>query len=385
VIAPVLAPLPLRLLARGLAASVVPSFAPDALSGSLETMFGDAAACGYNSGRAALAEAFRLAMRATGRKRVVLPAYTSYSVAAAAIAAGAEPLLCDVDPATLALDPDALRRCADERTAAVVLGNLFGWPEPTTALSGLEALGIAVIDDAAQALGAREGGRLAGGRAGLGVLSFGRGKCVSYGDGGVLLIRDPALRAIAPAPLAGARGLREWALALAVSVSRSRLALGCLARLPGVRLGESHFEPVFPSAGVPSSVRAMAVDMAGAAERVRVVRRGVAAVWQEGLAGSGSLRLPPEPAGAEPAWLRYPVLAPSRERREALVMALARAGFQHVRSYPLPLGGIPEFAARLAERPRTPGADELAARVIALPCHQGIRRRDIERAARVLP
>jgi dTDP-4-amino-4,6-dideoxygalactose transaminase len=178
--------------------------------------------------------------------------------------------------------------------------------------------------------------------------------------------------------------LREWALAVAVTLSRSRLALGCLARLPGVRLGESHFEPTFAAAGAPSSVRAMGVDLAGSAERMRNVRREVASHWRGALVQIGTLGLPPEPRGAEPAWLRYPVLASSRSQREGLVLGMSRAGFQFVRSYPETLGGIPEFAARLAEPARTPGAEELAGRVIALPCHAGIGRRDIERAVQAL-
>jgi dTDP-4-amino-4,6-dideoxygalactose transaminase len=289
-----------------------------------------------------------------------------------------------VNPETLALDPDALRRCVDERTAALVIGNLFGWPEPTTSLQWLEGLGVVVVDDAAQAFGAREGGRLVGQRSRLGVLSFGRGKCVSLGDGGALLVNDPALTAPASIAGAGGRGFREWVLAIAVSVSRSRVALGCLARLPGARLGESHFEPTFVTRSAPASVRAMAVDLQGLAERASMVRRGVASAWRDALADATWLRGPPESAGNEPAFLRYPVRASSRAQREALVVQLSRAGFRYVRSYPEPLGGIPGFATMLAERTPTRGAQELADRVVALPCHCGVEPDDIQRAARAI-
>ena len=385
VIAPTLAPLRPGALMRGVLAAALPSAGTDHLTASLEAMFGGVTLVLYESGRAALAEAFRVSMRATGRRRVVLPAYTSYSVAAAAASAGVEPVLCDVDPATLALDPAALRACVDERTAVVLLGNLFGWPEPTADLAWLDALGAVVIDDAAQALGARERGRLVGGRGRLGVLSFGRGKCVTLGEGGALLVHDPALRAHTSAPAASGRGVRALAMALAVSLSRSRLLLGGLSRLPGVRLGESHFEPDFEARSPAACVRAMASGLPVAVERARAVRHQVASRWREGLSACAApLRLPPPAPGSDPAFLRYPVLAPSPAARERYVAALAEAGFGYVRSFPLPLRGIPAFARLLVAPTDVPGAETLASGVIALPCHVGIGPRDISRAARAL-
>jgi perosamine synthetase len=384
-IAPTLPPLPAGALLRGLRGALAPTPASDLLAEELTAMFGSAAVIGYDTGRAAVADAMRMAARATGRPRVVIPAYTSYSVAAAATAAGIEPVLCDIDAGTFGYDAAALRACVDDRTAAVLLGNLFGWPEPVTPLGWVAECGAMLIDDAAQALGAREGTRLAGGRAPLGILSFGRGKCVTLGGGGALLVQDPALRALMPlAPPTASKGWRELVMAVAVTVSRSRAALGLMSRLPGVRLGESHFEPDFDRIAAPASVRAMATGIAGAAARIRVVRGNVAADWRAALADAPGWQLPPLTSGLEPAFLRYPVLAATPAMRERAVASLAEAGFGFVRSFPTTLAGIPEFAARLGVRPDVPGAEALSARVIALPCHADVHPADIERGAQVL-
>jgi hypothetical protein len=186
------------------------------------------------------------------------------------------------------------------------------------------------------------------------------------------------------APPVASKGWRELVMGVAVMVSRSRTALGLMSRLPGVRLGESHFEPDFERVAAPATVRAMTAGIADAAERIRIVRSDVAARWREALTGVGGWQIPAPTPGREPAFLRYPVLAPTQAVRERAVAALGEAGLGFVRSFPTTLAGIPEFARRLAERPFIPGAEALAGRVIALPCHEDVRQDDIDRGAAVL-
>src|SRR5262245_371747 len=208
-IAPTVAPVPARSLLRSLRAAVTGRVTGnDSLATQVRALFPEARVGTFSSGRAALSQAIALALRTTGRKRVVLPAYTSYSVAAAAAASGALVDLCDLNPLTLQLDREALRRCVDDRTAAVVLGNLYGFPDITTDLDWLVREGIWLLDDAAQALGALEYGQPVGSRGHLGVLSFGRGKCVTLGDAGALLLnRTPAgVDATDSAARSGGRG-----------------------------------------------------------------------------------------------------------------------------------------------------------------------------------
>ena len=82
---------------------------------------------------------------------------------AAAVRAGLKIRLVDVDPETLDFDDDSLERCDWGRVAALVTHNLFGLPNETKRLERLaEREGFLLIDDAAQAFGARRGGRAAG-------------------------------------------------------------------------------------------------------------------------------------------------------------------------------------------------------------------------------
>lgn len=381
-IAPTAAPPSWAALARGLLAAVRPPSGGASLSAELRRLFPDSAVVTYGLGRAALADAIRIACRTTGRDRVVLPAYTSYSVAAAAAAAGATADLCDLDPVRLTLDRASLARCVDHRTAAVVLGNPYGYPDRTDDLAWLRDAGVLLIDDAAQAIGATEGGRAVGGRGDLGVLSFGRGKCVSTGQGGALLIHAPALRTeAAPRDRATGAGAAAWLVAASLGMSTDPRVFGLLSRLPGVRVGESWYEPEFDAGPPPRSVEGLGSDLGAAIERHVAARRRIASQWLGRLTGVPGVATVPEQDGVRPAYLRVPVLAPDAARREKVVRVLARSGFHYVRSFPAPLGAIPEYRRHCGDRTLTPNAETVASRLIALPCHVGIRERDIRRAA----
>lgn len=383
-IAPTVAPPSARALLGG-ASALLSGRSANGLTPALEAMFAGASVTTWASGRAALAEAIGVAMRATGRRRVVLPAFTSWSVAAAAAHAGAVVDLCDLDPVHWDLDRSALRALVGPDTAAVVLGNLYGTPDRTADLGWLADAGVPLIDDAAQAFGARETGRGAGTRGALGVLSFGRGKCVTLGDAGALLVWDSALRSVVrPPEVAPSAGLANLLRAAAMTLCTNPLLFGLLSRLPGGRIGESWYEPAFTMAAAPASANGLAADLVAATERQLAVRRRVAGWWDEALAGVTGLERPHRAPGAEPAFLRLPVLAADRASREELVARLDAASFSFVRSFPDSLGGIPAFRRTCRVTTGTPFADDLAGRLLTLPCHAGVHRAAIERAARVL-
>lgn len=100
-------------------------------------------------------DALRLALVGLGigpGDEVIVPAFTAVPTAAAVCAAGATPVFADVDPETAALDPDAAARAVTARTRAVVPVHLYGRPAP------LPDVGVPVLEDAAQALGALDAG-----------------------------------------------------------------------------------------------------------------------------------------------------------------------------------------------------------------------------------
>lgn len=382
---PTLAPPSVRALVRGLRVAVQPPRGAEELERELRALYGDEiAVTTFCSGRAALTVAIESARRATGRSTVVLPAYTSFSVAAAAAAAGARVRLCDLDPETLDFDREDLRRCVDERTAAVVLGNPYGYPSATGDLGWVRELGVQVIDDAAQALGATEGGTAVGVRGDLGVLSFGRGKCVTTGGGGALLVCDRRLRAfIRSVPRPNGAGLLVWLTALGVRVSANRWIFGLASRIPAARIGESRYDPGFDITRPPAVVQGLASGLADAVVSELAVRRRVAGTWMTALRDMPGVRTPVTGPGARPSYLRVPVLLEDRATRERAVRKLAAVGMRFVRSYPTTLAEIPEFRQRIEDRP-TPRATAIADRLLGLPCHRGVRQRDVGRAVEVL-
>jgi dTDP-4-amino-4,6-dideoxygalactose transaminase len=103
---------------------------------------------------------------------------------------GATPRLADVDPATYNLDPADVRRRLTRRTRAIIVPHQFGLPAD---LESLLAFGIPVIEDCAQAIGARYRGRPVGTFGTVSVVSFYATKLLTTGEGGMLLSRDRRL------------------------------------------------------------------------------------------------------------------------------------------------------------------------------------------------
>jgi dTDP-4-amino-4,6-dideoxygalactose transaminase len=126
---------------------------------------------------------------------VIVPANTFIATAEAVVAAGARPRFVDVRPDTLLIDPDAVAAAVNHRTAAIAAVHLFGQMVDVDALSAVaDRHGLALVEDAAQAHGARFGGRRAGTVGTAAAFSFYPGKNLgALGDGGAVVSNDSAL------------------------------------------------------------------------------------------------------------------------------------------------------------------------------------------------
>lgn len=148
------------------------------------------------SGSAALWLSLRvLHARQPQRRVVVVPAYTCPLVAIAVRQAGLQLRLCDLRPGHWDMDPDALAAACREDTLAVMPTHLGGRvADLDSAVAAAGAVGAAVIEDAAQALGALDHGVSVGLRGDLGFFSLAAGKGLSIFEGGLLLTGDASLR-----------------------------------------------------------------------------------------------------------------------------------------------------------------------------------------------
>ncbi len=135
--------------------------------------------------------AVELALRGVGvgtGDEVVLAGYDFPGNFRAVEAIGAEPVLVDVDPTTWCLDAGRLDEAIGAKTKAILVSHLHGSLARVDQISALAAgRGVAVVEDACQAPGARLGGRIAGITGDAGVLSFGGSKLLTAGRGGAVL------------------------------------------------------------------------------------------------------------------------------------------------------------------------------------------------------
>jgi dTDP-3-amino-3,4,6-trideoxy-alpha-D-glucose transaminase len=140
-------------------------------------------------------DALEIGLRALGvgpGDEVVVPAFTFFATAEAVVALGATPVFCDVDPETWCMTAATAEPAISERTRALVPVHIFGNPAPVPELLGLAGpRGIRVLEDAAQAHGAKLGGRMAGSLADAAAFSFFPSKNLGgFGDGGALTTSD---------------------------------------------------------------------------------------------------------------------------------------------------------------------------------------------------
>jgi UDP-N-acetyl-3-dehydro-alpha-D-glucosamine 3-aminotranferase len=280
-------------------------------------------------------DALVIALRALGVKPgddVVLPSLTFYATAEAVADVGARPVFCDVDAATRNVTVDTVAVAITPGTTAVIAVDLFGVPAPTPQLRA--ELGLPVLEDAAQAAGARLGDRRAGALGDVATLSFYPSKNLPcFGDGGAIATDDETIAQTARA----------------------------------LRFHGSHDKETFTYVGYNSRLD----ELQAAILRVLLPeldswcdgrRAGAQAYLDAGLAQH--VTVPVVPEGAIPAWHLYAVTHP---RADELLRALVDAGIGARPYYRVPLHRQPAMAPFVADQPPLPITDALAADNVALP------------------
>jgi dTDP-3-amino-3,4,6-trideoxy-alpha-D-glucose transaminase len=278
-------------------------------------------------------EAITIALRAMGvgpGDEVVVPSFTFYASAEAIPHTGARPVFCDVDPSTFCVTAETVRAALTPRTKAVLAVHLFGNVAP---IAEIEALGVPVLEDTAQAAGSNSTAGRPGALGTAATISFYPSKNLGcFGDGGMILTSD--------------EHVAEQARILRFHGSRDKVdyeQLGYNSRLD---------------------------ELQAAIMRVQLPHLEQ---WSEGRrtagrryeqAGLGELVTLPQPvAGASPAWHLYVISHPQPQHIEA---ALAAAGIGHKPYYRTPVHRQPpmlQWGAGLD----LPGTEEAAARHLAIP------------------
>jgi len=297
-------------------------------------------------------DAIEIALRALGigaGDECILPANSFVATAEAVSRSGATPILVDcADDDTYLIDTGAAEAAVTPRTRAILAVHLYGQPAAMDAIGEVaRAHRVAVVEDAAQAVGASYAGRPAGSWSDVACLSFYPTKNLGgCGDGGMVLTsRDDVAQAI--------RRLRDH---------------GSPRKYEHVELGYSSRLDELQAALLRVKLR----HLTAWNER----RRAVAARYRELLQGA-PLALPEEVPPARHIYHQFTVRSP---KRDALAAALGEAGVGTAVHYPIPIPAQPMFAMPDSDR-AFPHATRAAAEVLSLPCFPELTEDEIRTVA----
>jgi perosamine synthetase len=297
-------------------------------------------AVAVTSGTAALHLAV-LALELEPGDEIIVPAYTFPATANVVALAGLTPVLVDVDPATMNIDPAQIE--VGPRTKAILGVHLFGRPLRLHELPE----GVALIEDAAGALGARYRGRACGGLGVAGCLSFHPRKIVTTGEGGAVTTDDERI-------VASVRQLRNHGWRSLVPPDMP---------VPGLNY---RLSDILCAVGIPQARRLDEL----LAERTRV-----ASGYSERLRHL-PVQLPVADEGDVHGWQAYVLQVDDRDR---ILAALRAQGIEaQIGTYSLPLLGA------YRDHGEFPGARRVFERALALPLHARLSDADLDRVAAAL-
>jgi perosamine synthetase len=312
-------------------------------------------ACAVSSGTAGLHLALRAAGVGDGAEVVTSP-FSFVASANAPLYERARPVFADIDPRTLNLDPRAAAAAITGRTAAILPVHIFGYPAD---LPAFEALGLPIVEDACEALGAVHGdGTAVGARGHPAVFGFYANKQLTTGEGGIVTTADAAVKA-------------------RIDSERNQGRAPDMGWLDHDRLGFNYrLSDIACAIGLVQLRRLDAM----LAARARAAR-----AYRDALRGIEGLELPCEDAdGDRRGWFVFVVQLPRGSDRDATIRALRERGVQskpylpaiHLMSY-----YRETFGHREGEFPI---CEDVAARSVALPFFPELGDGQIERVAQAL-
>ncbi len=315
-------------------------------------------ACAVSSGTTAL----HLCLRAVGVERgdeVVTTPFSFVATANAVLYQDAVPVFADIDAETLNLDPDAAAAAITGRTSALLPVHIFGLPAD---MAALERHGLPIVEDAAQALGARyPGGGEVGGRGHPTIFGFYANKQLVTGEGGMITL--------------GSAEHKER-----IDSERNQGRAPDMGWLDHDRLGFNY--------RLSDIACALGLAQLGRLDDMLAARERVAGAYFEALAGlvaERGLRLPTRATGgATRSWFVYVVQVPHDADRDAVMLALREHGVQskpylpaiHLMSFYRERFGFAEGAF--------PVCEDVGARSLALPFFPEMTEAQVARVAEAL-
>ena len=315
--------------------------------------------CKYGVGVASGTDALRLTLTALNigpGDEVITTPFTFIATANTISHCGARPVFVDIDPRTYNIDPAAIEAAITEHTKAILPVHLYGQPADMDPIMELaEAHGLYVIEDAAQAIGARHKGQRVGSIGHAGCLSFYPTKNLgAYGDGGMVVTNDAALALWNTNDSAGLALSSDYSTGLAEKVD--------VLRRQGSKK-KYHAEVLGFNSRLDSLQAAILGVKLKYLDDWNEARRQVAQRYNELLAGL-PVTMPYESPDVYHVYHQYTIRA---EQRDALAAYLKERGIGTMVYYPIPLH-LQELYADLGYGEGSLPASEAAGReVLSLP------------------
>jgi dTDP-4-amino-4,6-dideoxygalactose transaminase len=309
---------------------------------------GAARACGLNSGTDALLLALR-ALDVGPGDEVITQANTFYATAAAIVFAGATPVLVDADDRTFLMDVDRVEAAVTPRTRVLLPVHLYGKPTPMARLQRIASdHGLAIVEDAAQAHGARIEGRSAGTFGAVGCFSFHPSKnLAAAGDGGAVVTDSEAIAAaIEVHRNLGQRGQNH------------HVALGINSKLDAIQARVLRWK-------LPR-LESWVAGRNAAAAQYRAALDGLPVTWQ---------RVSPDETHA------YHLFQIRTHKRDELLDHLLAMDVDVVTRYPTPIHLQAPFERFGWRRGQFPIAESLADELLCLPIRPGMPEAEIDYVA----
>jgi perosamine synthetase len=316
---------------------------------------GAAHASAVSSGTAGLHLALRAAGVAEGDEVVTSP-FSFVASANAAVFERARPVFADIDARTLNLDPAAAAAAVTARTAALLPVHIFGYPAD---LPAFEALGLPIVEDACEALGAvHADGTPVGARGHPAVFGFYANKQLTTGEGGIVTTGDAAVKA-------------------RIDSERNQGRAPDMGWLDHDRLGFN-----YRLGDIACAIGLVQLDRL---DGMLAGRARAAALYREALAGIEGLELPCDDRGAEVrGWFVFVVQLPRGSDRDATIRALRAHGVQS-KPYLPAIHLMTFYRERYGHREgEFPVCEDVAARSVALPFFPELSEGQVARVAAAL-
>jgi perosamine synthetase len=281
------------------------------------------------------------------------------------------PVLCDVDPVTLNLDPAAAWEAIGEQTRGLLPVDILGYPADLPAFERIAAEGgLDLLEDSCEALGARDSeGHAIGSRGHLAAFAFYANKQLATGEGGMLTVFDPERAA-------ALRSLRNQGRAPDMDwVDHDRLGYNYRLTELQAALGIAQLERL------DDLLAARAGAAAAYRERLAALDGGAPA----GEGDPAGLVLPCDDRDSERrSWFVYAVRLPAAADRDAVVADLAQRGVQ-AKAYMPCIHLMGHVRERFGYREgQFPVAEDASARLLALPFFPAITEAQIDRVCEAL-